>query len=156
MMDDVSSLSSMAKEALPLFAVFALLFPVILWSTTNGRKMLLVFLPISMVFSMFLVMGMKNITNALLDSAPAKRHRAPILRRYYKDQSMGGGKVKRAYFARVKSWRPGRSTENLKVDEDFYKEISPRATLEVETKPGWLGHEWIVSMRLHDGEKAMR
>jgi len=156
MMDEVFSFTSMAKEALPYFAVFALVFSVILWRTPNGWKLLLAFIPMSMVFSMFLVMGMKNITNAWLDSAPARQHRALVLRRYYKDQSAGGSKVHRKFFARVKSWRPGRTTETLKVDQAFYAEISPRATIEVETKPGWLGHEWIVSMRLDDGKKVMR
>jgi hypothetical protein len=81
--------------------------------------------------------------NSRLDDAPPRAHQEAIIQKYQTHSRNSTG-----YHVVMRSWRPGRATEELRVSGRAYQAVEPGHSLAtVLTKPGYLGHEWVVSYR---------
>ncbi|HBA60143.1 MAG TPA: hypothetical protein DCZ92_04885 [Elusimicrobia bacterium] len=77
--------------------------------------------------------------NGARDTAPAAIHRAEVKG---KRRTRGDDP---SHYALLKSWRPGTDTEKIIISPREYDRLTPgRTTAVVSTRPGRLGHEWIV------------
>lgn len=56
----------------------------------------------------------------------------------------------------VQSWRPDHTVDRIRVPEDIYNKARENLILEVTTKPGQLGFEWVVSKKITGVENRIR
>lgn len=82
------------------------------------------------------------LVNGLADAGPSSTHDTQVVRTY----SSGGRRT--TYHVLVKSWRYQRRTEDFTVPSSVYRHAHPHERIEVVTKPGRLGFEWLVSYAL--------
>lgn len=84
--------------------------------------------------------GCGRVINCGFDSAPATVHQVELIK-----VSQQQTKGRPSYHATVRSWRPGRETESVRLTHD-----TKAKRLAIATKPGRLGGEWLVSVSPHD------
>jgi hypothetical protein len=76
-----------------------------------------------------------------LDHGPSSQHRALVEAKYLTESSSPRHSHYQVY---VRSWRPGKSSECLSVDEAMFQRLRPQASqLIVTSRPGKLGFEWV-------------
>lgn len=81
--------------------------------------------------------------NGHLDHSGPVPHSALVLDKYITKNKNG-----RDYHLVLESWREGRETEKKEVGEKLYEQITPHESrMEVVTRAGRLGFEWMVSCR---------
>ncbi|MBI5537331.1 MAG: hypothetical protein HY898_31705 [Deltaproteobacteria bacterium] len=83
--------------------------------------------------------------NGLPDAATPEVRKVEILRKYT------SGSRSRTYYTTVRSWRKGESTLDIDVGSSLYHDAREGGVLVVRTKPGLLGHEWVVSLEARSG-----
>ncbi|MCE5229314.1 DUF3592 domain-containing protein [bacterium] len=81
-----------------------------------------------------------EIINGALDAAPPTTHRVRVL-----EKEPLGDKAFFRYLV-VQSWRPERTSEKIRVPEEIYNRAGKNALLDVTTKPGRLGLEWVKKL----------
>lgn len=74
--------------------------------------------------------------NAALDPGKESVHRARVIHTTH---------TKYTESLSVPSWRPGRETENIPVSMSISYRAEKNTPVEITTKPGRLGYEWVVS-----------
>ncbi len=80
--------------------------------------------------------------NGAKDIYPPSVHSALVV-----GKKQAKGRHDRSWSIRLKSWNPGRETEQLGVTEAQYSRVQPGKTVaRVTTKPGFLGYEWIAGL----------
>ena len=88
--------------------------------------------------------GLEVFLNGWLDNAPPATHLGRVDNKY-----STSSKNNTNYYVVLESWRKPRTTEKLQVDFSLYGKISSgRSWMNVETKPGRFGFEWIWSYSL--------
>ena len=86
--------------------------------------------------------------NGHMDTSPPQTHQVLVVHK-----KITRSKNSRTYHVYCSSWRSPGSQEHLEVPRDFYMYARPRTdSLELVTRRGHLGFEWMVSYRLLPGE----
>jgi len=102
---------------------------------------------ITMAAYIFLVTGagLKVFLNGYLDDSVASMHEVTVVGREEARFGLGLG-----YRAIVQSWRPGYSSETIKVPYRIYQHIQQGSSwMTITTKPGRFSYEWIVGYEFH-------
>jgi hypothetical protein len=130
----------LAGVALPLFAVLSAL----LLRGTSTSHLAWLDLMIGAVFLLPLgSCGTVATVNRVADDAPPQIHQPLIVHKYT------GGRRTTSYYVQCHSWRRPGEMETFAVSASVYAAIvENRSHLEVVTRPGALGIEWLVSWRV--------
>lgn len=143
------ALSGFFKPALLLCVFFAVVAVAAFKDTSYSTDFLYFILmsPLTFMAGIYFC----QIINGALDFSPASRHAVKVINKFVS----GGSDEKPSYYVYVPSLEhPGR-TSNLVISENEFWKILPGETmLEVATKPGRLGVEWVASAKVQD-ETAM-
>lgn len=111
-------------------------------STAHSHLLGLFFLALATF--VLLGFGTSTFVNGRFDRSAAVPHSSLVLRKYTTQS-----KNNIDYHLVLNSWRPDRETEKKSVPRSFYEQISPNESrLELRTRSGYLGFEWLVSYRL--------
>jgi hypothetical protein len=95
----------------------------------------------------FLALGLPVGSTALLLTLNGLPDGAtPTVRKVEITRKHTSGSRSRTYYTTVRSWRAGESTLDIDVGSFVYNEAKEGGVLVVTTKPGLLGHEWVVSL----------
>ena len=79
--------------------------------------------------------------NGFFDTNQSTSHEVQVLKK-----RISQSKDSKTYYVKTKSWRKGRGSEEIQVTSGFYNKVTPKSTLVlIETKPGKLDFEWVVS-----------
>lgn len=86
-----------------------------------------------------LLIGLTGLlaANGALDHAPPQRVQSVVLRKY-----ISHGRRSTTYHLDVRSWRSGRSEENLQVGSRTYSTLSEGQPVSIEVHPGFVGVRW--------------
>lgn len=86
-----------------------------------------------------------QLANSCLDTAPAASFVVPVTGKHY-----NSGKH-RSYYVHVQAWRPGLYDPRFEVSWSTYNRVvQGRTRAHLATRPGRLGHEWLVSLEFTD------
>lgn len=83
------------------------------------------------------------LANGALDSSAPVTHRVAVL----------GKRISRSddsvsYYLTVRSWRPGRSREEIQIERDLYQRLEAgRDQALITSRAGYLGYEWVAGCR---------
>lgn len=123
-------------------ALALFLFPMVLYLVTVIRKrqtqqveLLRTIFRWSSVLSIFFAGVL--IANGALDHAPPQKIQSVVIRKY-----VAHSRRSTTYHVDVRSWRPGRTDENLQVGSRTYSAIAEGHSVSVELHPGFLGVVW--------------
>ena len=126
---------------LPGFAVFSAL---LLRGTSTSHHAWLGLMLGAILLLPFGSCGTVATVNGVTDSAPSQTHRALIVRKY-----TTRSKSRTDYKVQCLSWRRPGDTETFEVSSSDYAVVIVNLShMEVVTRPGSLGLEWIVSKRV--------
>jgi len=79
--------------------------------------------------------------NGVYDTGQPAVHAAAVL------DAKATGRRERDHYVTLRAWSPGRDTERLRVTKEQYLRLRPGSTVaRVTTRPGFLGHEWLVGL----------
>ena len=84
------------------------------------------------------------VLNGYLDRSAITMHEATVTgkRVSHTDKST-------SYYLRVKSWRSGHSSEEVKVSHQLYRQARTGETIVgIATRPGYFQFEWLVSVQI--------
>lgn len=86
-----------------------------------------------------LLIGLTGLlaANGALDHAPPQRVQSVVLRKY-----VSRGRRSNTYHVDVRSWRSGRSDEDLQVGSRTYSALSEGQPVSIEVHPGYVGVPW--------------
>jgi hypothetical protein len=134
--------------SLPLLGVtllaFAVLSALLLRGTSTSHRAWLGLMFGAIFLLPFGSCGTVATVNGLTDNAPSQTHRALIVRKY-----TTRSKSTTHYKVQCLSWRHPGNTETFEVSSSEYAAVvENRSHMEVVTRPGSLGLEWIVSKRV--------
>ncbi len=88
--------------------------------------------------------GLLLFLNGYLDTSPTVQHRAEAVEKHYTRS-----KDSTTYHVVLRSWREGRSREEIIVSRSVYAATRPGASeITVGTRAGRLGFQWVESYRL--------
>jgi hypothetical protein len=88
--------------------------------------------------------------NGALDESPAVAHETAVLEK----TSSGGGKAPVRYALIVQGWRPGSASEKIGVSKEAFAAARIDGPVQVRTRAGRLGREWVASYHLGDFVRA--
>jgi len=129
--------------ALPAFALFLIGAILLLKGRSSSHREVIAIFFISLVAFPLGLIGLCFFLNGALDRAEPQTHTTLIHNKYRtrsEDQD--------SYYAVVESWR-GKAREKISIRKSVYDRIQiNRSHMEIKTKPGHLGFEWIVSYQL--------
>ena len=77
------------------------------------------------------------IANGALDHAPAQKIQSIVIRKY-----VTHGRRSTTYHADVRSWRPGRTDEDLQVSSRTFSATTEGHGVSIELHPGFVGVQW--------------
>ena len=125
----------------PAFIVFLVIAVVNLKGRSSSHKDLLINFFIALFgFPLSGYFGVMAI-NGYLDPFDSTDHEVLALHK-----RISQSKDSKNYYVTTKSWRENRSEEEIKVSSGFYQKVKVKSTiLTIETKPGKLAFEWVVS-----------
>lgn len=90
--------------------------------------------------------GVMTLNGYLDDTEPTHRTAAVLDARHVRSSTGPGSPAHRL---QVQSWRPGDPNPWIDVHRRLYDSVTPgTSAVDIVTKPGWLGIEWIVEVRL--------
>lgn len=110
----------------------------------------LAFVPMALVsIAAFPLAGMGSAVflNGYLDDSPAVVRQVTVL-----DKHTRKNKNSRSYHVTFSGWKPDQPSLTYSVSRHFYEGIQKDDPLEVITHAGYLGHEWVESIRAGEGE----
>ena len=86
-----------------------------------------------------------ELANSLLDGGAAASFVLPVVEKH----SSSGKHT--SYYVTVESWRPGQYAHSFEVGYSIYSGVQKgRTRVHLTTRPGRLGHEWIVSLEFKE------
>jgi len=130
--------SSVAVAVFVLFAIF------MLRGKSTSHLHLLITLAIAIPGFVVAGHGAAMMINGHMDESEPSFHAVLVVKKY-----INTSKNNRFYHLAVNSWRMGNGREDLLTTEGFYKRVEPGKTrLEVTTKSGKLGFEWVTGFSL--------
>ena len=120
----------------------------------QGGLFVVLFLIASAVFYTFLIDIAIHKWNRELDSGSAQSRIVEVLDKKHYEYYVGNRYNKRSeYNVVVKSWRKDRESEWIVILPREYDKIVPgESKVKVDTKPGYLGFEWVVSYKILSNE----
>ncbi|MBP7867134.1 MAG: hypothetical protein KA419_14450 [Acidobacteria bacterium] len=92
-------------------------------------------------------MGSAVFLNGYLDESPAVIRQVTVLDKYSRKN-----KNSRSYHVTFSGWKPDQPSLTYSVSRHFYDGIDKDDALEVVTHAGYLGHEWVESIRTGESE----
>lgn len=84
--------------------------------------------------------------NGALDESPAVAHETVVLEK----AASGGGRAAVSYTLVVQGWRPGSAREPLGVSKEAFAAAGLGGPVQVKTRAGRLGREWVASYHVGD------
>ncbi len=87
------------------------------------------------------------IANGMLDKTTAKTYTAKVI-----DKDVKYARFGESYYVYLEDWSNSENTVQIRVNDSKYESIVLGETLQVVTKQGFLGYEWIVNQRQIESE----
>lgn len=125
-----------------LFGAIVLFMAKSVWGTSGAHRKLLPWSLVALVGALLGGHGLVVGANGWLDASPPVARTTVVLSR-----RVSHGKSGTDRYVTVESWRPEDETEELRVGAGLYERLEPRQPVEVTTRAGQLGHEWVVTIR---------
>ena len=123
-------------------ALCLFLLPLVLYFVSAIRKRAasqVYFLKRSFYCSAALLIALSGLltANGALDHNPPQKIQSVILRKY-----ISRSRRSTTYHLDVRSWRPGRSDEDLQIGSRTYSVLSEGQRVSIELHPGFVGVQW--------------
>jgi hypothetical protein len=126
--------------SMPLFAAFIILAFLKLRGTASSGKAFASILFPSLAGFVFICYVGTLYTNRVLDTGPTADHQVVVVSK--KEHSTRGGAM---YLMSVPSWVEKGEKQSIDVGKDFYDKVTKGDRVNIVTKPGHWGREWVVS-----------
>ncbi|MGE5343470.1 MAG: hypothetical protein ACM3SY_18530 [Candidatus Omnitrophota bacterium] len=129
------------KYSVPLWIIFVwMAIQLLKGRSSSHREALAVFILSIFAFSIG-SFGIETTLNGVMDAQSPCTHVVNVMEKY-----SVRGKHSYSYYAVVRSWRAGESTEKLKIHKSLYHDLNPGISkMGITTKPGHFGFEWLVN-----------
>lgn len=142
LVNDDSAWVDSLKLSTILFGAIVVFMAKSVWGTSRAHRKLLPWSLVALVGTLLGGHGLVVEANGWLDASPPVSRPTVVVS---KRLSRGKGGTDR--YVTVESWRPEDQTEELRVGAGLYERLEPRQPVEVTTRAGQLGHEWVVTIR---------
>jgi len=128
--------------SIPALIVYVYIAAQLVKGRSSSYRELIAIFAISLSTFFFAGAGGTMYLNGALDKSSPSHHTASVLRKYKRRN-----KNSFTYLVVVSSWRK-EGTERLSVSASLYRSIpSQNGIVEIATKPGRFGYEWIVTIK---------
>ena len=132
--------------SIPMLVLFCLLAVIWLKGRSSSHRELIV----NFLFGLFGIpmagAGLVIVMNGFLDRSAIEMHEATV-----SDKRVSHSDKSTSYYLRVKSWRTGHPSEELKVSRQLYRQVRAGTTvIAIATRPGYLNFEWLVSVDIKE------
>ena len=131
------------KYSLPSFVLVMMVVVQLIKGRSSSHRELLTIFFICLFGVPMTVDGAVTVMNGYGDTASVRGHRCRIIDRYTTHS-----KSSTYYYIQVESWRKERTRETLDVPSSVYDRAFPGKIMDISTKPGRYGFEWLVGYHL--------
>ncbi len=133
--------------SVPVALILAAIQFVCIKGRSSSHKELAGIIPITIIASLFLGIGMVEDLNGRNDTSPPEVHHLQVQDIYFRRPAKSSTYN---YYAKVTSWRPGQPSEEYSISENLYHSLKPGiSTATVTTHKGKLGFEWRERVEFH-------
>jgi len=131
--------------SVPLFAICSVLLVLLVWGQSYAHRRLAVLVPVMLISCLFLGYDLAKYTNGSWDKSSPHVYLTKI---NDKRKSTGGRKSRTHYYLKLESWHVNGEPERIVVPSSIYNRASVGQRIEITTRDGYWGFEWMQEYKL--------
>lgn len=132
------------KYSMSAYFVYVFLSTMIIRGRSSSYKDFITIVIASLIAFPIAGWGFTAFANGYFDESPSAYHSVLVMKKNITHSKDG-----RHYKVYFKSWRIGKDREKIEVKREIYERVAVgESVMEIETKPGRLGFEWVFHYRL--------